>query len=342
MRPRDDAQLAARLADWAHQQSPERGAATVTDLRRPSAGWSNETVLCTLNWEQGDPQRIVLRLPTLVPSFPVYDLGAQARVLQRLATAGVPAPRLVAYEAGTSWLGAPFLVMSHVPGRPGPEAPGLDPWLAEAPGDAQRAVQERFLDTLASIHHVDASGCELRGGTGALADEVAWWATYVDWATDGAPPRLLADAIAWCGGTVPRHEPDAALCWGDARLGNVMFDDDRRVVAVLDWELASIGPPEMDLAWYLALEALTAKYTAPVPGFFDRAGAIAFYEQRLGRTVVDLEWHEVFALVRSAAINDRQARMAHAAGVQYPGVAGDENPVLRYVARQIEQYGSTG
>jgi aminoglycoside phosphotransferase (APT) family kinase protein len=110
-------------------------------------------------------------------------------------------------------------------------------------------------------------------------------------------------------------------------------------VAVLDWELASIGPPEMDLAWYLALDRLTAKFTGTVPGFLDRARAIDYYESHLGRAVVDLEWHEIFALVRSAAINDRQARIAAAAGVPYPGVAGDDNPVLRYITRRIDRYG---
>jgi aminoglycoside phosphotransferase (APT) family kinase protein len=149
----------------------------------------------------------------------------------------------------------------------------------------------------------------------------------------------LADAARWCREQVPATEPTAALCWGDPRLGNVMFDDDRRVTGVLDWELASIGPPEMDLAWYLALDALTSKFAGAVPGFLDRAGAIAVYESHLGRAVVDLDWHEIFALVRSAAINDRQARIAAAAGVPYPGVAGDENPILRYIARRIDRYG---
>jgi aminoglycoside phosphotransferase (APT) family kinase protein len=130
------------------------------------------------------------------------------------------------------------------------------------------------------------------------------------------------------------------MCWGDARLGNVMFDDDRNVVALLDWELATISPAEYDLAWYLVLDRLTSKFSGAVPGFLARDDAIAHYEQHLGRPVADLEWHEIFALVRSTAINDRQARMAAAAGVAYPGVAGDDNPVLRYVEHRIERFGS--
>ncbi len=181
----------------------------------------------------------------------------------------------------------------------------------------------------------------LRGGEGELAQEVAWWVEYVDWAGDGNPTAALADAAAWCASTTPPAEsqPPASLCWGDARIGNVLFADDRSVTSVLDWELAVIGPAEMDLAWYIALDELTTRFVKQtVPGFLARPEIIARYETALGRAVVDLEWHEIFALVRSTAINDRQARLAAASGVEYPGVAGDGNPVLRYIARRIEAF----
>jgi aminoglycoside phosphotransferase (APT) family kinase protein len=184
----------------------------------------------------------------------------------------------------------------------------------------------------------------LRGGERFLAEEVAWWVAYVDWAGDGRPARVLADAAAWCASTAPvGAQPPASLCWGDARIGNVLFADDRSVTTVLDWELATIGPAEMDLAWYLALDALTAHFVKrTVPGFLARGEFVARYEAALGRAVVDLEWHEIFALVRSTAINDRQARLAAESGVAYPGVAGDDNPVLRVIARRIEEYGDRG
>ena len=138
---------------------------------------------------------------------------------------------------------------------------------------------------------------------------------------------------------MPADEPDAALLWGDARLGNVMYGPDYRVVSLLDWELATLGPPEMDLAWYLALDELTTKATrAGVPGFHSREQFVAGYELQLGRPVVDLAWHEVFALVRSVAVNDKQARLAEAAGVPYPGAFGDDNPMLGYVGRRIERF----
>ena len=60
-----------------------------------------------------------------------------------------------------------------------------------------------------------------------------------------------------CAQTRPATEPPASLCWGDARIGNMLFHDDRSVASVLDWEMATIGPAEMDLAWYLASTSST-------------------------------------------------------------------------------------
>ncbi len=277
----------------------------------------------------------------------MYDLAAQARVLSALAGTGVPVPGVVAYEDDEQWLGAAFLVMAHDDGRPGPEAPALDRWVTASAPETQRYMHEQFVDMLATIHRVDWRRAELggalRGGEESLRQEVSWWLDYVDWASAGAPTAALADAVAWCAATVPQVEPPASLCWGDARIGNVLFADNRSITSVLDWELATIGPAEMDLGWYLALDELTTYFVKrTVAGFLDRAAIIDRYETALERAVVDLEWHEIFALVRSTAINDRQARLARESGVAYPGIAGDDNPVLQVIARRIAAFGTAG
>ncbi|HEY5014032.1 MAG TPA: phosphotransferase family protein [Acidimicrobiia bacterium] len=342
---RDDGELARGIARWCAQRWPE-AAPVVAEITRPSSGWSNETLLVTIvagNGNEATRERLVVRLPPTVPTWPAYDLGAQARVLEALTESGIPVPRVIAYEEAEEWLGAPFLVMSHEFGRPGAEMPAFDPWIVDAPLGEQRRLHESFVRMLASIHRVDwraaALDHTLRGGEGAIGAEIAWWREYVEWAADGEPTPALAAAIAWCAEHAPVSEPPASLCWGDPRIGNMLFADDRSVTAVLDWELATIGPAESDLAWYLALDELTVAFTKrTVPGFLDRAALVACYEHALGREVRDLEWHEIFAVTRSIAINERQARLAAATGVSYPGVAGEENPVLRRLTRRIDGF----
>ena len=281
-----------------------------------------------------------------MPSYPEYDLGVQRAVLDTLGRAGVPVPRVLALEEDRAFVGAPFLVMSFVAGRPVADVVAFDPWIAAGGAERGRAVEERFLDALGALHRVDRRLVDARAALRrGVAADLAYWANYIDWAADGSPARVLADALDWCRRTVPTDDPDRhALCWGDARLGNVCFDPaTAEVTALLDWELATIGPPESDLAWYLALGDLTAHFVGRrAVGALDRTAVISRYEAVLGRPVVDLGWHEVFALVRSVAINDRQARLAADVGAEYPGVAGDANPVLAVLAERIERHTADG
>jgi aminoglycoside phosphotransferase (APT) family kinase protein len=100
------------------------------------------------------------------------------------------------------------------------------------------------------------------------------------------------------------------LLWGDVRLGNLVFDAARRVTAVLDWDLAGLGPRELDLGWHFGLEFMMERlFGSRVPGFPEKAEAVARYEARSGHAATDLDWHEVFALVRALAINDRHQRI---------------------------------
>jgi aminoglycoside phosphotransferase (APT) family kinase protein len=101
------------------------------------------------------------------------------------------------------------------------------------------------------------------------------------------------------------------VLWGDVRLGNLVFDARRRVRAVLDWDLAALGPPEMDLGWHLGLEfMMEALFGARVPGSPATVEVVERYQHRSGHAVNNLAWHEVFALVRALAINDRHQRIA--------------------------------
>ena len=220
-----------------------------------------------------------------------------------------PAPAVVVTDLG--WIGSPFLVMPRVVGDiPGP-APLFDPYVRDAGPALQRLMYDGLIDTLAAIHAVpwrDTALESLGPGT-RLRDAVDYWAAYVAWSSQGEPLPALAEALEWCARHLPA-ERDAVLLWGDVRLGNLVFDAERRVTAVLDWDLASLGPPELDLGWLFGLEfMMEALFGARVPGFPGTLEALERYERRTGYEAKDLAWHEVFALVRALAINDRHQRI---------------------------------
>ena len=305
-----------RFADWL---TAEVGApATVGPFTSPSSGMSNDTFLTTADWGEGERGIAVRLAPEGRGLFPRYDLDTQVAVLRGLASSEVPVPEVLWHEPDDGPLGRPFYVMARVDGRIPPDGHAFDGWVQElAPGD-QRRLLDGALDALACIHAVDTDRVGLavldrpEHGSEPLDQELGYWRAYLDWAADGYGLPLLDDAFEWCRARRP-SVVGRGLAWGDARLGNLVVGDDLRPIAVLDWEMAVLGPPELDLGWYLFLERTALQYTEQLPGFPDRAGTIAAYEQRLGRPVRDIDWYEAWGGFRAACIqvrlaDDRKAR----------------------------------
>lgn len=315
---RDQAMLRRGLERWLGRP--------VGQMTRPAPGYSCETLVVD--------RELVVRLPPVGDGiFPAYDLRQQSDVQNRVADAGIPVAAPVHYEADTSFLGAPFLAMPFVDGPIPIEFTPSDPWLASLPDDARRhAVWRSFLDTVARIHTVPTEGLGLRSG---LEAELDYWERYVQWATDGTPPAQLGDALDWCRRHTPTREPPVGLLWGDVRLGNVVFDAERTTPrAVLDWDMVAVGPAEMDLSWFLALEQLQHDLTGmDVAGFGAHDETVTIAERRLGRPLVDLEWYEVFALVRAGAVSTRIAVLFERSGRRSMFRVGDDPACAAACAR---------
>lgn len=323
-RQRDPEVVRAGLAAWRGQP--------VGELTQPSeGGLSSDTYL----FESGGEQLVARLAPAGDALFPVYDLAAQARIMQALGAHDVvPVPRVVEHVEDPRWLGAPFLVMERVPGRIPSDNPSyvVSGWLHDAPADRQRLVQDEFISACARIHRADwrtlgLGAVATRPGGTSLSAEVTWWSDYLEWTADGAPPAVLRDALAWCVERLPAEPPAPSLCWGDVRIPNVVFGDDFRARAVLDWEMASIGPPELDIGWYLVIHRMTAA-TGDLPGFRARAAVLRAYEAQLGRALHDLAWYEAWAAFRAAAIMVRLARLLHDLGLVPDLQMQEHNPPI--------------
>ena len=110
------------------------------------------------------------------------------------------------------------------------------------------------------------------------------------------------------------------------RIPNVVFDDDFGVRAVLDWEMASIGPAELDIGWYLVIHAMTTEAVGDLPGFLPRDEVLRTYEAQLGRELHDLAWYEAWAAFRSAAIMVRLTTLLHELGLVADLSMQEHNP----------------
>ena len=301
-------------------------------LHQPPTGLSSETFMVEVDWDLDGAaahESLVARLPPDGGGlFPSYDIAGQGRIQGVLAAAGVPAVAPVAVEDDDAWVGAPFLLMPKVAGRVvRADVPFLRTgWLAESTPAGQARLHAELVGALAAIHRLDwaALGCDRiltpRPGTVAggsrLGPELEHWDRYLRWAGGGTVPGIYQEAVAWCRANLPPHEPPASLLWGDVQLGNVLVDQDMGIAALLDFEMASIGPAELDLGWFLVLHRMSVdRCGGDLPGFPGREAAVAAYQCALGRPVADLRWYEVFAALRSGAVMVRAARLLARLGV---------------------------
>lgn len=286
-----------------------------------SGGWSNETYIFDASWTRAGSictRTFVLRLaPMGSAMFKDYDLGRQVQCLRHLRqTSACPVPAVLAADLEARVLGRPCYVMDFIDGNvPADDRPTLFEagFLADASADAQRCFHDSCIDAIASVHATPVDAALVAqltrsaAGATALAREVHWLADLYDWGKGPAEQPMLDRAFAWVLGHLP-DDASTTLLWGDARPANTVVRD-FRVVALLDWELATLGPPELDLFWFLEMNRMRANGRS-LPGFPSDAAAIAGYEARAGHAIRDADFHAVYTALKVAVLMLRYLRVA--------------------------------
>ena len=305
---RDTEQTAARLREWLGSRVD--GAVEVALRAGPAYnGYSHETLIFDATWG-GRSRGLVARVePSSHSIFYEQDVGAEARVMQAMNRAGVLVPAVHWYEADPAWLGAPFVVMDHVAGRIPADNPPytFGGWLLEAMPEEQASVWWTAMEAMAAVHRVDPATPGLEDlarpkGTPGADAELHYIRGYIDRVTESVAHPTMERALAW----LEEHQPSdeqIAVCWGDSRIGNQIFDG-ARCVALLDWEMAALGNPEQDLAWFLYFDRLFSEglMIQRPPGFPSYAETIARYRAITGYTTDNLGFYELLASLRFAVI----------------------------------------
>lgn len=294
-----------RLAAWVKVHAPELdGALQVQQFRR---GYSNLTYLVSV----GEHELVLRRAPPGVKIASAHDMGREHRILSGLCRVWDKAPRPVALCEDPDVIGSPFYLMARVRGvilrAKLPKGVALPP-------DAAASVAGALARTLAEIHAVDldAAGlADLGRAEGYVQRQVDGWARrYQAARTDDVD--AMDRVGAWLAANRPT-EAGAVLVHNDLKHDNVVLDPDDlgQVRAVLDWEMATLGCPLMDLGtslsyWVQADDPplLRAARFGPtdVPGAPTRAAFAAAYAEASGRTLPDLRFYYAFGLYKLAVI----------------------------------------
>jgi aminoglycoside phosphotransferase (APT) family kinase protein len=290
--------------------------------RRIGDGHSNLTYLV----EDGE-RRVVVRRPPPPPVPPgAHDVLREAELLRGLAGTDVPVPAVLATAAAGEVVDAPLLVMSHVEGPV--VTTGTPPALAE-PG-VRRRLGEAMADALAALHAVPWRGTRLEGlgrpEGFALRHLRRLRRLVAD--GDGAPPADFADVDAWLEAHAPT-DGETTVVHNDFRLGNLVLapEPPGRIAAVLDWELATLGDPLLDVAYLLASYPAPGEPLVPTaalgtavlePGWPSRDELAARYARATGRDLAGLTWYTALVAWKLAVLYEySRRRVAEGVGDPY-------------------------
>lgn len=342
---RDPALTIRQLTAWFSRKMPAARGLDISNLTPPqSTGFSNDTLLFDLDWredEQPKHEGMVARIrPSGYAVFPSYDIAQQYRVMEILGKhTDVPVPKVFWLEEDERYLGAPFYAMQRIDGRIPPDNPPyhVAGWVTEVSPEERRALWLDGLEVMARIHKLDwrALGLDFLSqsefGPPGLDQQLAYYDSYFAWARRGKDHPIADAAFSWLKQNRPR-EGHLGLCWGDSRIGNMIFQDGK-CMAVLDWEMATLGDPEQDLAWWLFLDRHHSEglFTPRLAGFPSREETIARYEEWTGRPVRHLGYYEIFAGFRFAVIMMRVSQMM----MEYEVLPADSDMETNNIVTQL-------
>jgi aminoglycoside phosphotransferase (APT) family kinase protein len=307
-----DDEARARLGAWIGLRiCPCDGPPT---LRKFSGGQSNPTYLITTS----AGQFVLRRKPFGVLLPKAHMIEREYRVMSALQTTDVPVPRMLGLCEDSSVIGAPFYLMEYVEGRIfwDPRLPGMT--------NAERAaIFASMGDAVAGLHAVRPSDVGLAGfgrAEGFMARQVALWtAQYRAAQTLDLP--AMEKLIEWLPGRAAgRADNEEAIVHGDLRLDNMIFHPSApKVLAILDWELSTLGDPLADFAYHAMIWRIPPELFRGLAGLDLQASAVpteeeyvARYLERRGRTGIrDWEFYLAFSMFRIASILQGVAKRAH-------------------------------
>jgi aminoglycoside phosphotransferase (APT) family kinase protein len=345
VRPEDAFDVTA-VHGWLLRESPELGGLPVPEVRQFAGGASNLTYLLVY----ADRELVLRRPPHGHKAASAHDMGREVRVQSRLRPVFPVVPRIYGFCQDASLIGSEFYVMERlhgvILGRPLPEGMELGP-------DGARTLGETVFDTLADLHSIDVEAAglgDLGRGPGYVRRQVTGWSSRFRAArTDDVPDGEAV--MAW----LDARQPDdvaARLLHGDWKLDNLLLDLSAapRITGVVDWEMATVGDPLMDLGSSLAywvgadddpaFHAL-ATQVSDLPGMPTRGQVVARYLDRTGLPMHDWTFYEVFGLFRLAVIVQQIWARYRAGDTTNPRFAAFGS-VARVLLDRAERLGSGG
>jgi aminoglycoside phosphotransferase (APT) family kinase protein len=286
---------------------------------------------------------VVLRRPPRGPLPPsAHDVLREARLLRALRPTPVRVPAVLAVCEDPDVIGAPFYVMERVAGE---VITDRIPSALDTP-DQRTRIADELLDALVELHRVDWTSLGLEGfgkPTGYLERQLRRFGGLWEHNRTRELPQV-EEVGRWLAANLP-DSPPATIVHGDFRLGNTMFaaEAPARLVAIFDWEMATIGDPLADVGYLLmhwtqagdALGKFNAHNVTLLPGFPTRGELTAAYEERSGRPVHALDWYVTLALWKAVVFMEGNYKRALAGSTDDPYLKSFREGVVEIADRAL-------
>lgn len=309
---------AQRLGPWLSAHLPGSPLVSISDAVEPAQGFSSRTILFTARWKEEDKpieRRLVARIQRDVAVPMLSDVFHQYRVMRAIAAnSSVKVPNIDFAESDPTVLGAPFFLMDQIDGRVPPDFPSYhqEGWVAELSTADRTRCWWNGIEEMARLHRIDWRCFSfLADGTRRAPDAVFYLDRFVgkwfDWARNGQSFPVISQALA----TLKAHAPIAmqsGLVWNDARLGNTMYHTQNvEVASLFDFEVATLGPPEVDLAhWVYLDEVFSENFGVPrIDGLPRGAEAVAGFERIYGRRMPHFSYYMAVAALKILILSVR-------------------------------------
>ncbi len=313
------AAVSERLQEWFARRMPEWRDISVSEPRIPlGTGNSAETSFVDVRYtNKGNSHHRKLVLRRQVEGADLFlnaNLETPYKVMEALKRhPDIRAPQTLGIEFDRAVLGSPFLIMDAVDGRVVDQAPNynVSGWVANLDPSQRRTLWFNAIDMIAKLHKVswrdgfDFLDEPARGRSG-LDQYLDWVREWYLWARKDRP-QPVADAVLEYLFENKPIDTRTGVLWGDATPANIIFAPDLSVAAILDFEMAALGPGEVDLAWWLFFDDFYGPDVGVtrLSGLPDRDETVAHYEQAVGRKVCNLDYYSVLARFRMNIVGIR-------------------------------------
>ena len=308
------------LVKWLEQKLAVSNIA-LDDYTPAPQGYSNETIIFSASYErdgQRQQQKFVQRFAPApdaeVTFFRDYDLERQCKVVQYIGQqTQLPVPVIVGLEQDCE---RPFYVMEFIDGAiPKDGHTAADCYMGtgviyEDTPDQRRRYFRDLLGNMAELNKLPADDKFAEyfqrpfEGSTRLQQEITWWLDLYAWAVGDIRLPVMDVELDWLQENIPEVQ-HANLVWGDGRPANTLVNSDSKLSAMLDWELATLGPGELDLFWHLFCHNLRVKQNNGVDleGIPSEDEQIAHYESVLGRKIEHKAFYQRLARIKGAILN---------------------------------------